>query len=254
MTNTGYKINPTLTQVFTTGPNSGSIVTSSFNVTYNTGSNFTSSFNCGVQYNYRVYDPITCHISGTCISPSITSISPNNCTNSGYDYIYNIVYNINSLVSSTSTTEVFYSLSPTFSGEVKTILIANLTDYSNSGSIDISDLSTLPLNQYTNVYFKLKNICGVSSSSSYSPIIYSRCPSSDNTIYYDILLCHTIVCCDNASSVLYKLDAEILSNATIIKKQDLSNAPSGNYNDGDIYRYWNGTAFLSNNNTCKRNP
>tara|TARA_R110000796_G_scaffold30657_1_gene81727 strand:- start:332 stop:1969 length:1638 start_codon:yes stop_codon:yes gene_type:complete len=74
MANTGYQISPTINQYYTTGPNSGSIVTSSFNTDL-TISPFSASLN-NEEYFYRSFNPIDC-IPGinTCISPILTNVN-----------------------------------------------------------------------------------------------------------------------------------------------------------------------------------
>ena len=73
MANTGFKITPTVRQNFTSGPNSGSIVTGSFDTDL-TVSPFSASLGTET-YFYRSYDPETCEPGfEDCIVPILTSV------------------------------------------------------------------------------------------------------------------------------------------------------------------------------------
>lgn len=74
MANTGYKISPIVRQYFTSGPNSGSLVTSSFDVDLTL---FPYSASLGTEtYHYRSYNPITCEPGfEDCIAPILTSVT-----------------------------------------------------------------------------------------------------------------------------------------------------------------------------------
>lgn len=189
MANTGYKINPFVTQVFTSGPNSGSEVSPSFIVTFNTGSGFISSSLCGNQYYYKTYEPYNCIVPSLCIPPILSSASVQFC-NSSYNYTYQ--FDLNAGSSSLEGVKIEYSLNPSFSGEIKSTTI---TDYSgsinplivnisngdtNRSEISSSGLSGLPLNQYSSVYFRAYSICSGSNSSSYSNIQEGKCENYSN--------------------------------------------------------------------------
>ena len=73
MANTGFKITPTVRQYFTTGPNSGSVVTGSFDTDL-TVSPFSASLGTET-YHYRSYDPDTCEPGfEDCVVPILTSV------------------------------------------------------------------------------------------------------------------------------------------------------------------------------------
>ena len=73
MANTGYQISPTVRQHFTSGPNSGSVVTSSFDIDL-TVAPFSASLN-NEDYFYRAYDPIDCEPGfENCRTPLLNSI------------------------------------------------------------------------------------------------------------------------------------------------------------------------------------
>jgi len=74
MANTGYQISPTVRQYFTSGPNSGSVVTASFDVDL-TVAPFSASLN-NEDYFYRAYDPIDCEPGfEDCQVPLLTSLN-----------------------------------------------------------------------------------------------------------------------------------------------------------------------------------
>ena len=172
MANTGYIINPQVIQVFTSGPNSGSEVSSSYNINFDISSSFTSSNLCGNEYSYKLFNPLFCEIDNYCVYPTLVSSTPVYC-DKNYNYTYSIQYLVNS--SSISDSIMEYSLDPTFTNNVGFLLLLNQPD-PNTIIVNISDgLSTLPLNGNTQVYFRMKNICGGSISSSYSNVISSSC-------------------------------------------------------------------------------
>jgi len=74
MANTGYQISPTVRQYFTSGPNSGSVVSASFDVDL-TVAPFSASLN-NEDYFYRAYDPIDCEPGfEDCQVPLLTSLN-----------------------------------------------------------------------------------------------------------------------------------------------------------------------------------
>ena len=74
MANTGYIINNTVRQFFTTGPNSGSAVSTGSDIDL-TVAPFSSSLN-NINYYNRAYDPILCEPGfETCIVPLLTSLN-----------------------------------------------------------------------------------------------------------------------------------------------------------------------------------
>ena len=74
MANTGYKITPSVRQYFTSGPDSGSVVSASFDVDL-TNAPFSASLD-ETDYFYRSYDPITCEPGfEDCVIPLLTSLT-----------------------------------------------------------------------------------------------------------------------------------------------------------------------------------
>lgn len=267
MANTGYKINPQVIQYFTSGPNSGSEVSSSFNTTFNVGSNFTSSMSCGTQYNYRVFDPQDCVIPSFCIAPSIIAVDPSVCGRE-YNYTYTISYNINSNASEVPQSTIEYSLSPSFSGEVKGRTITNnISSSITTVSININNLNITPTNGNTEVYFRVFNICGGGiGNSTNSPIKSTKCTYvSPPTNYVSMLLHNALTpqgACEGGSIItdvcningfcgrIYYGDGISLQQSN--KLYTYSNPPTlltlpGYYSDGLVTRYWNGNEFTISN-------
>jgi len=196
MANTGYKINPKVIQVFTTGPSSGSIVSSSFTTTFDSGSGFTSASLCNEYYYYKVYNPYDCAVVGLCIPPIIHTISVQNCE-IGYDYVYQFA--LEAGPDPVPNLRVEYSLNSDFSGEVKGTTITDYvgstiapldvnisTGLTNRAETSSSGLISLPLNQYDSVYFRAYSICSGSNSSSYSSIQEGKCPAPTSSITTDV--------------------------------------------------------------------
>jgi hypothetical protein len=74
MANTGYQISPIVRQYFTSGPNSGSVVTASFDIDL-TVAPFSASLN-DKDYFYRSFDPIDCEPGfEDCQVPLLTSLN-----------------------------------------------------------------------------------------------------------------------------------------------------------------------------------
>ncbi len=250
MANTGYIINPKVIQVFTTGPDSGSIVSSSFTIEFS--GSFTSSLLCNQTYQNKIFDPINCVVSNFCISPKIAIIQPfSSCDDDPFNYTYVITYNTNSPSASQSIIE--YSLQPDFSGETGSSGIIN--NYSQSMEHDLFlDLQSYPLYQYDPIYFRIKNICsGSSSTSSYSVIEQFNCEPPPQPTLYPIFLRRG--CFLHGPSVLYYVDGtdfpdapnpqgSLYSSTFICNTNNPFNyAPTGIYSNGYIFRNFDGNIF-----------
>jgi hypothetical protein len=177
MANTGYKINPSVQQVFTTGPSSGSLVSSSYIINFDVSSSFTSALLCNTLYSYREFDSINCNITGYCITPTFINATAISCSST--PYFYNLTYNINGITSSIPSSQIEYSINPSFDFYV-TQSRNNISDYSNS--INIALTGSTPLNKNQPVYFRIKNNCVGSGSSLYSEILSAQCPLVPTTI------------------------------------------------------------------------
>lgn len=263
MANTGYIIHPKVIQKFTSGPDSGTQVNSLFTASFDVSSSFTSSYLCEVQYVYKELDYINCPIPGFCPSPTIISINNNNCVT--YDYIYNFSYNINSPILNTPSSSIEYCLNNSFTGETGSQNLLNI-DIINSSSLNISDLIDLPLNQFTPIYFRMKNNCSGSGDSSYSEIISSSCMNEEPespTLYRVILsrndteffACNTNITsfCDENGHCgnFYWSDNTDFNLNNVLYNQNNTSFPSpiGWYSNGIISKYWNGSQF-TNQITC----
>lgn len=194
MANTGYKINPQVIQIFTTGPNSGSIVSSSFTTTFDSGSGFLSSSICNQLFYNRIFDPYNCVVPSFCPPPTIYPINPQFCDGS-YNYVYQFALSAGS--SSIPQIKVEYSLTSDFSGEIKGTIVTDYTGdtiaplninitngITNRTEISASGLTTLPLNKYTSVYFRAYSICSGSNSSSYSNIQEGKCVEPSSSYFH----------------------------------------------------------------------
>jgi len=114
MANTGYQISPTVEQYFTSGPNSGSVVSASFKVDL-TVSPFSASLNNEDFFN-RSFNPIDCEPGfEDCLTPILTSLntgsrrgrfSVNYVTQSGFNPPFDITASVSN-DSDFSTSEVF---------------------------------------------------------------------------------------------------------------------------------------------------
>ena len=186
--NTGYISSSGIQQVFTTGPFSGSLVTSS----YSNGSNlfgpkvnFTASFISGSSGDtgsinvlsfcntlpfIRYYqDTASCPISG-CFAPTITSITPENCSVMGWESEYSITYDS----ASANSTYTIIEYGP----------YENFADYATHIYTNSSP-TILPLNYYDDsgtsvqpndiMYFRAYNSCSNGSTSAYSEVVTAAC-------------------------------------------------------------------------------
>lgn len=176
MANSGYITNSGIQQVFTSGPFSGSVVSSSFisgTIVFGPAINFNQSFISGTVDNLspcstifsRYYqDLITCPPNG-CIPPKIISAA---AICDPYNYQYNVSFNSGS--TEAEYTAIEYSTTSDFSSNIGTYTHDN--SYSSMLAVNVNDLTYLPT-AYTSVYFRARNYCDVSSTSSYSGVITS---------------------------------------------------------------------------------
>jgi hypothetical protein len=101
-------------------------------------------------------------------------------------------YNINSSSLNIPQSIVEYSLNNSFSGPTGSTILLN-SGSSNSINVNIASgsnpLNPLPLNQYTPVYFRIKNTCSGSGTSLPSNIYNYACPTPP--VLYRIFINHT---------------------------------------------------------------
>ena len=259
MANTGYIINPKVIQIFTSGPNSGSEVSSSYNIEFDVSSSFTSSIKCTNEFFYKIYNPTECVVDTGSYCPNISLINVSVVSCSNYNYQYEITYNPYGADISSVEFSVYPNLSHSVLGE---ILLNN--PGINTVIINISDVGVLPLNGYSPVYFRMRNLCeGPIPSSSYSNVIQANCELEGEQIYNVILHKSNISKCSNFTSSkvnpvcnfdstfcgrLYNINSPSFSISTTLKNSDgLNNAPPSWYSDGVVSRYWNGSIFTITN-------
>jgi hypothetical protein len=265
MANTGYIINPKVIQIFTTGPNSGSVVDEDFNIEFNISSSFTSSLLCNNLYEYKIFNPLLCPPpTGTlCISPTFISASNINCGSNEYNY--NIIFNTNINNPSGSIYKIEYSQFLDFSITGSEIL--NITSSNNiiNHQFNISEITSSILNDNIRLRFRIKNICNISESL-YSNIISTQCIQPIES--YLILLerntnitsacgCYSIN--NNIVNCLTDIDGNYIFNGLpyYINNSDYINATQlylntnnqpalpGWYHDTNISRYWDGNNFIN---------
>ena len=201
MANTGYYTASAITQIWTSGPYSGSEVTKSISLPDNSLSGSTISYkiafisgsdipsgsaghdenarneisDCGPYYFTRTgYDDTICP-TGECITPILTSVALSSSCASNYDFKYNVKYNSGS--SSALFTKFQYSTTADFSSNTA------LSDYLDNSSpsippINISNLPQPPISGESTIYFRAFNSCSNAPfphTSSYSDILKFSC-------------------------------------------------------------------------------
>jgi hypothetical protein len=268
MSNTGYLINPKVIQIFTSGPNSGSMVNEEFNTEFDFITDFTSSLICNKLYEYKTYNPLLCppKPNSICITPILISAFVNDCT--AFDYNYNIIFNSNISNPSESIYSIEYSSNTNFSPFTSQEIIISSSNNIITQSINISDLIPLPLNNSSRVRFRIKKICSGMSSSSDSNIITTSCLAAQTN--YLIFLeknsginqacgCNPNPEVGEISNCLTDENGTIIpqTNPYYINSNEFINATqlylnntnvlalAGWYTDSSISRYWNGTSFIN---------
>lgn len=264
MANSGYIINPSLIQVFGSGPSSGSLVSSSSLVEFNPTSSFTSSLICGDEYNYRIYDPINCPPSGSCVSPTITYASPVFCNNQ-YNYEYELHYNVNGNIGDIPSTIIEYSNNLSFTSS--SVVSVNSQSFNNTSSImeiivDVSDMNNLPINSNSGIYFRAYNSCSLYGLSDYSQK-KGECVEDETAILVILSQNSTIntqcdpeligIAYEDTGFIgnVYYINTNNFSTATslyINNSPPLNNANPNWYSNGIIARYWNGITFTQTTN------
>jgi len=264
MANTGYIINPKVIQIFTTGPNLGSIVNEDFNIEFDVSSSFTSSLLCNNLYEYKIFDLLNCPPSeDICIIPTLISASNTNCGSNEYNY--NIIFNTNISNPSGNLYKIEYAPFIDFSNSGSELIYVTSSNNIINYQFNINEITSSLLNDNSRVLFRIKNICGLSESL-YSNIILTRCtPIIEN---YLILLERNInignacgctstsisqnVCIQDAEgntiwlSQSYYINSTNFINATqLYLNQNQQPALAGWYNDQNISRYWNGNSFTN---------
>jgi hypothetical protein len=244
---TGYIINPFVKQVFTSGPNSGSLVE---NYEYELNDITSSLLLCTESFHYKEYRPDICDVSGSniCISPII--ITGSYISGNEFNITYNLYNNTSSIME--------YSLYKF--GSIYESRSIELID-NNNQIIDVSDLNPQPINN-SFVFFRIKNECNNELQVSYTFILIKSVPIINT--YYLIILKRGInqnqVCslsynyslayiCDNNGwcGSVYYINSINLIDATTLTLNNTGTilAEPGWYGDGVVSRYWNGDSFIN---------
>ena len=186
---TGYVSSSAIQQKFISGPYSGSIVTSSYSngtnlngPTVNYKQLFVSGtvdniYTCGTAYFRINYDPTICPPGG-CTIPVLTYAAPSDCNL--YSGDYNVSYN------SGSTTAIYtyiqYSTDPTFTSNVTASRITNSSPLILP--INVDNLPSPPVSQFTSVYFRAYNSCSSGfGTSSFSNTLEANCNTPPVPVY-----------------------------------------------------------------------
>ena len=159
MANTGFKITPTVRQYFTTGPNSGSIVTENYDTDL-TVSPFSASLGTET-YFYRSYDPETCEPGfEDCVVPILTSVITGSAKGR---------FNLNYVTQSSFNDPLDITAS-----------VANNPDFTNAQIFSSSIGSIIPISSSFvsgTIYFKAFTSCsGPDRSPDASPLTYTFVP------------------------------------------------------------------------------
>ena len=122
MANTGYQISPTLRQYFTSGPNSGSVVSSSFDINL-AAQPFSASVNA-TDFFYRSYNSENCEPGfEDCLVPLLTSL--NTGSQRGrfeINYVTQSGFNTASRITSSVSNDINFSTSEIFSASIGNIM------------------------------------------------------------------------------------------------------------------------------------
>lgn len=260
MANSGYKINPYITQVFTTGPDSGSEVSSSYITTFDTGSGFISTSLCLINYFEKLEDQVNCPIPDNCIPPTLNMVENTDCPNSS-NFIYNLSFNLNQTSSNVEYIIVEYSGDGFNTSGSTTTYISSGSDPYNI-NVDASSLNLL--NNNAVVYFRSKTNCSSSGNSIYSNIISTNCENLGYIATTFIILnkattypsaCSGAPSSQNSLCDVYGFCGQGLyidgnnfqsCNNIYTESSGYFKAPPGWYSDGSRSRYYDGNTFTLN--------
>ena len=170
MANSGFIIHPFVSQVFTSGPSSGSEVSSSFNTTFS--GSYSSSLLCDNTFVYREEDFENCPVVGECPIPIYTAITKTICSPSS-----NLTYG-GSVPASVEATTLFveYSTSATFASNIYTF--SRSAASSGAFAVDLAiGLPSPPVSNTTTIYSRAYYDCGGGNSGSYTATVSAVCPT-----------------------------------------------------------------------------
>lgn len=249
---TGYKINPYVTQVFTTGPNSGSEVDIKFIISEVSSSMFLTSSHCGFNLEYKKYSPSECFISGTCNAPIINNITIDNCNYSN-GYLYTLYYNVNTPIPVPTDVTIEWSTTPSFTSNVGGEIRLDLYQYiTTSVALDSSpSFTNLPLNATTPIYFRIKSTCSGSIPSPWSDTYSISCNSSSSfaPLHKHIYWSGPITqdwCTRTGLTTVWSDNPELLSSTVLYRNNTGTQLAFAKlYSDNQVIRYWDGSTFTS---------
>lgn len=250
MANTGYLINPKIQQFFKTGPNSGSVVTTDFDVILSpTNPVFTT---CNKTYYYKEINELLCPIPNRIIPPTLIYVETN-C--SEQTFIYNVSFNTNTQNTLISSSIIECSTDINFTQNTSSFIQYYSGNSSISFATDIFTLNSLPINQYENIYWRVKNIYN-DISSNWSNIINAACITNPG-VYVNLIknasrtsacnlngrLCTVEELSTGFCGDLYIIDTNDFSTANIIYTPFMGIESPGWYYNGTISRYFNGNTI-----------
>ena len=141
---------------------------------------------CNGNYYNRIFENPTFCPPGECTIPTLISAALSSSCNAIYDYKYNVTYNSGS--SDAKFTKIEYSIASNFTNP-STSSINN--ESLSIPPINISNLTSPPLNGYTTVYFRAFNECSNGNTSSYSNVLTASCiappPPAYEEFYINII-------------------------------------------------------------------
>jgi len=122
MANTGYQISPTLRQYFTSGPNSGSVVSSSFDINL-----AIQPFSASVDnknFFYRAYNPESCEPGfEDCLTPILTSLNTGSQRGKfAINYVTQSGFNAPNDITASISNDINFSTSEVFSSSIDSII------------------------------------------------------------------------------------------------------------------------------------
>jgi len=122
MANTGYQISPTVRQYFTSGPDSGSVVTSSFDQDLTVAPFSASLYN--EDYFYRAFNPIDCEPGfEDCLVPLLTSLTTGSRRGRfGINYVTQSGFNPANNITASVSNDPNFGTSEIFSSSIDSII------------------------------------------------------------------------------------------------------------------------------------
>lgn len=167
MANTGFILNPTASQYFSSGPNSGSIVNTDYDVgLYVSQSSFVTL--AGTDFYYKIYNPEVCELTQTCGSGRIINVTTGS-VNGHYDVQYSTGSATNVDSGSIDVSGV-YTFDTAFNA-VESYFFTSSVNASGTGSLSIT--SSIYSDR---VFFRHFNSCSVESAASNIHILRTVTP------------------------------------------------------------------------------